>query len=219
MPRQSRKREGRRDTGPIRGVPAGAISRRAPRSRVVAKAAARWVPKRCKAPRSFGNRRSSRGGGGRGPRPCPRREGESPAPPKQRRGDPGARGNVRGGELARKTGEPFARAPSAHAGCGSESFRSSRGSLHRAVKRARKRTRGPPRKRRKLGGNVGSAPPRERKRKMRHRPPAIHGRGSTARRVCPCVVSCCRSRQASPGPEKRERGPLLTERPIHVDGA
>jgi len=85
---------------------AGAISRRAPRSRAAANTAVRWVPKRRKAPRSFGNRRSSRGGGGRGSWPCPRREGESPALPKRRCGDPGARGNVRGGELARNRESP-----------------------------------------------------------------------------------------------------------------
>jgi len=85
---------------------AGAISRRTPRSRAVGNTAVRWVPKRCKAPRSFGNRRPSRGGGGRGSWPCPGPGGESPAPPSQECGDPGARGNVRGGELTRQRESP-----------------------------------------------------------------------------------------------------------------
>jgi len=68
---------------------AGAISRRAPRSRVVANTAARWVPKRRKAPRSFGNRRPSRGGGGRGPLAVSLRRGGVSSPPNAKTRRPG----------------------------------------------------------------------------------------------------------------------------------
>lgn len=197
---------------------AGAISRRAPRSRVVANTAARWVPKRSKAPRSFGNRRPSRGGGGRGPRPCPRREGESPAPPKQRCGDPGARGNVRGGELARQTANPSLVHPRLVLAAEAKASGARTARFHRDCQARAKARAGPPAKAEKLGEQRGFGASARAEAKKRPRPPAIHGRGSNARRVCPRVVSCCRSRQAAPGPKKREQGPLLTERPIHVDG-
>jgi hypothetical protein len=67
---------------------AGAISRRAPAQSRKRKRAV-WVPKQRKAPRSFGNRRPSRGGGGRGPRPCPPPRGGVSSPPEARMRRPG----------------------------------------------------------------------------------------------------------------------------------
>jgi len=90
---------------------AGAISRRAPRSRVVANTAARWVPKRRKAPRSFGNRRSSRGGGGRGPLAVSLRRGGVSSPPDAKTRRPGcSRERTRRGARPSK-GESFSRRP------------------------------------------------------------------------------------------------------------
>jgi len=134
---------------------AGAISRRAPtknreRERAV------WVPKRSKAPRSFGNRRPSRGGGGRGPRPCPRREGESPAPPKQRCGDPGARGNVRGGTLTRQTVSPSLVRPRPVLVLEAKVSGARAARFHRGTDL---------RKQKSSVSNVGSAPLREQRRK------------------------------------------------------
>jgi len=186
---------------------AGAISRRAPRSRVVANTAARWVPKRRKAPRSFGNRRPSRGGGGRGPLAVSLRRGGVSSPPDAQTRRPGcSRERMRRGRSP-VNGESFALRPRPAPVTWRKS-RGSRGSLSPWYQSAQAE---------KLGGQRGFVASRKRA-KRRPRPLVIHGRGSSARRVCPRVVSCCRSRQASPGPEKREQGPLLTERPIHVGG-
>jgi len=138
------------------GAPcAGAISRRAPtKSRTRERAA--WVPERSKAPRSFGNRRSSRGGGGRGPRPCPRREGESPAPPRQGCGDPGARGNVRGGALTRQTVGPSLGCPRPVLVTEAKASRGPRGSFSPWYLSAQADS---------SVSNVGSAPLREQRRK------------------------------------------------------
>jgi len=186
MPRQSRKREGRRDTGPIRGVIAGAISRRAPRSRVVANTAARWVPKRRKAPWSFGNRRSSRGGGGRGPLAVSLQRGGVSSPPDAEMRRPGC-----SRERSRRGSSPVKRrvlrsAPSARAGHGGESHRGSRGSLSPAGFSCAQARGGLCASRRSVS-NVGSSSPRKRGRKGGRWPLAIHGRGSAARRVCPRV--------------------------------
>jgi hypothetical protein len=217
MPRQSRKREGRRDTGPIRGVIAGAISRRAPRSRVVANTAARWVPKRRKAPWSFGNRRSSRGGGGRGPLAVSLQRGGVSSPPDAEMRRPGC-----SRERSRRGSSPVKRrvlrsAPSARAGHGGESHRGSRGSLSPAGfscaqacgGSAQAEGRGVTwvRRHRASGGEKEAAGLSQ-----------FTGEDRLLEGCARASVSCCRSRQASPGPEKREHGPLLTERPIHVDG-
>jgi hypothetical protein len=186
---------------------AGAISRRAPRSRVVANTAARWIPKRRKAPRSFGNRRSSRGGGGRGPLAVSLRRGGVSSPPDAKTRRPGcSRERMRRGRSSVKR-RVLRSAPSARAGHVAKVTRLARLALTVVPTRASGKARWATWVRRLAQAG-----------ERRPRPLVIHGRGSSARRVCPRVVSCCRSRQASPGPEKREQGPLLTERPIHVGG-
>jgi len=190
----------------------GAISRRTPRSRAVGNTAVRWVPKRRKAPRSFGNRRPSRGGGGRGSWPCPGLEGESPALPKQECGDPGARGNVRGGELARQTVSPsLGRPRPALVRAEAKAFESgSRGSFSPILPCVRKHAR-PSAKAEKLGDERGFGVSAQAGAENEAAASRNSRTGIDRSKVCPCVVSCCRSRQAASGPEKREHGPLLTE--------
>jgi len=185
---------------------AGAISPRAPIYKA-ASASERflWVPKWRKAPRSFGNRRPSRGGGGRGPRPCP--------PP---------RGGVSSPREARM------RRP----GCSRERCEEGSSPVKRQVLRSA--ALGPCRLRKRLARLVFTAVPSakadssvktwvRRSCESRGEQGAAASRNSRARferskGVPARRVVCCRNRQASPGPDKREHGPLLTERPIHVDG-
>jgi hypothetical protein len=141
-------------------------------SRVAANPVARWVPNRSESTSVFRKPSLFAGRRRKGISAVSSQRGGVSSPPKAQTWRPGcSRERSRRG-IHPSHGESFARAPSARAGCGGESLRSSRGSPHRAVKCARKRVRGPPRKRRRLGGNVGSALPRERTRKMRPRPPA-----------------------------------------------
>jgi len=191
MPRQSRKREGRRDTGPIRGVARG--SNLAARSKKVESSGGNathfsMVPKRRKAPRSFGNRRSSRGGGGRGPRPCRCNEGSLQLLARQRCGDPGARGNVRGGKLARYTVSPSLGRPRPAPAAEAKAPVARAARRHQPAERARKRSRGPRKRngsrarwvRRQCASTGETGAP----------PPEFAGEDGTLERVCPCVVSC-----------------------------
>lgn len=191
---------------------AGAISRRTPRSRAAGNTAVRRVPRRRKAPRSFGNRRSSRGGGGRGSWPCPGPRGSLQPPRSMDAATRVLEGTFEEGSSSRQKESPSLGCPRpALVRAEAKAFESGLcGSSSPIPPCVRKHAR-PSAKAEKLGDERGFGASARAEAKREARPPAIHGRGLNPRRVCPRVVSCCRSRQAASGPEKREHGPLLTE--------
>jgi len=135
----------------------------------------------------------------------------------QKCGDPGARGNVRGGEARPSNGESFAQRPRPVPVTVAKVIAARAARFHRLASRARKRAGGSAqaegrgvtwvRRHRASGGEKEAAGLSQ-----------FTGEDRLLEGCARASVSCCRSRQASPGPEKREHGPLLTERPIHVDG-